>query len=133
VAEYTSDIRHIAGLNNIVADTLSRPPGASSSSSAASAVAAVKVLAGLAAAACEAATSSPTCAAVAASVAADIKVPSRFVGGCLEALPAALPDSQEGIVAVIAEAALSRIDLVAMAAAQHSCPDIAARILLHWS
>jgi hypothetical protein len=28
VAEYTSDIRHVAGVNNIIADTLSRPPGA---------------------------------------------------------------------------------------------------------
>ncbi len=27
VAEYTSDIRHIAGAANVVADTLSRPPG----------------------------------------------------------------------------------------------------------
>ena len=27
VAEYTSDIRHITGATNIVADTLSRPPG----------------------------------------------------------------------------------------------------------
>ncbi len=27
VAEYTSDIRHIPGLSNVVADTLSRPPG----------------------------------------------------------------------------------------------------------
>jgi hypothetical protein len=28
VAEFTSDIRHIAGEENIVADTLSRPPAA---------------------------------------------------------------------------------------------------------
>jgi hypothetical protein len=27
VAEYTSDIRHIPGLSNVVADTMSRPPG----------------------------------------------------------------------------------------------------------
>ena len=27
VAEFTSDIRHVAGLDNVVADTLSRPPG----------------------------------------------------------------------------------------------------------
>ncbi len=26
VAEYASDIRHVAGVNNVVADTLSRPP-----------------------------------------------------------------------------------------------------------
>jgi hypothetical protein len=28
VAEYTSDVRHIAGTSNVVADTLSRPPTA---------------------------------------------------------------------------------------------------------
>ena len=38
VAEYTSDIRHVAGVNNIVADTLSRPPGAVPPASAATAV-----------------------------------------------------------------------------------------------
>jgi hypothetical protein len=28
IAEYTSDLRHIAGVANVVADTLSRPPPA---------------------------------------------------------------------------------------------------------
>lgn len=45
VAEFTSDIRHVAGLENVVADTLSRPPGhvvAKSSSSAATSVAATR-------------------------------------------------------------------------------------------
>ncbi len=27
IAEFTSDIQHIAGTDNVVADTLSRPPG----------------------------------------------------------------------------------------------------------
>ncbi len=33
IAEFTSDLRHVAGADNIVADTLSRPPAAQSGSS----------------------------------------------------------------------------------------------------
>ncbi len=89
-------------------------------------MAAVKVSAGLEDAACEAATFSPTCAAIAASAAADVKVPSGLSLAALRHCQQHFgPYGQGGMVAVIAKAALSRIDLVAMAAAQHSCPDSA--------
>ncbi len=33
IAEFTSDIQHIAGTDNVVADTLSRPPGGATAGS----------------------------------------------------------------------------------------------------
>ncbi len=33
IAEFTSDIQHIAGTDNVVADTLSRPPGSATAGS----------------------------------------------------------------------------------------------------
>ena len=33
LAEFTSDIQHIAGTDNVVADTLSRPPGGATAGS----------------------------------------------------------------------------------------------------
>jgi cleavage and polyadenylation specificity factor subunit 1 len=46
VAEYTSDIRHIAGAANMVADTLSRPPGHAAAEKPPSAVTCVKAPSG---------------------------------------------------------------------------------------
>jgi hypothetical protein len=46
VAEYTSDIRHIAGAANVVADTLSRPPGHAAADGPPSAATCVKAPSG---------------------------------------------------------------------------------------
>ncbi len=46
VAEYTSDIRHIAGAANVVADTLSRPPGHAAAERPPSAATSVKTPSG---------------------------------------------------------------------------------------
>jgi hypothetical protein len=46
VVEYTSDIRHIAGAANVVADTLSRPPGHAAAEGPPSTATCVKVPSG---------------------------------------------------------------------------------------
>jgi hypothetical protein len=82
VAEYTPVIRHIAGINDIVAKTLFRPPAACSPPLASLAAAAVKVPAESVAAASEAAgclvNSPSTFVAVTASAASDVNVTSRL-------------------------------------------------------
>ena len=90
VAEYTSDIRHIAGVNNIVADTLSRPPGAVPPASAATAV---KAPVGSAVAALSAAGGSSASSSPPASAAAAVKEPLRSAAAALSAGGSPSPSS----------------------------------------
>ncbi len=90
MAEYTSDIRHIAGVNNIVADTLSRPPGAVPPASVATAV---KAPLGSAVAALSAAGGSSTSSSPPASAAAAVKEPVRSAAAALSAGGSSSPSS----------------------------------------
>jgi hypothetical protein len=120
VAEYTSDIRHVAGVNNIVADTLSRPPGFVAP---ASATTAVKAPVGSAVAALSSAGGSSASSSSPASAAAAVKAPFGSAAATLSAgqVSFSLPDPAATIAAITAATGGS-VDLAAVAAAQWSCP-----------
>jgi hypothetical protein len=121
VAEYTSDIRHIAGVNNVVADTLSRPP----------VLAAVLHV-------------DPPALLRPASVPARVKVPSGSLAGALQAGPTSpsplsqpvqwSPSSVQDVsdfasmqlISAVTAASGALVDFEALAVAQQSCPATAA-------
>jgi hypothetical protein len=121
MSEYTSDIRHIAGVNNVVADTLSRLP----------VLAAVLHV-------------DPPASLRLASVPARVKVPSGSLAGALQAGPTSpSPPSQPvqwspssvqdvsdfasmQLISAVTAASGVLVDFQALAVAQQSCPATAA-------
>ncbi len=85
IAEYTSDLRHVAGLANVVADTLSRPPVLDVAATAASKPGRVKEPSGSrpASAAC-----GPVMAVAAASSEVDYSWLAREQPGCADTVKA---------------------------------------------
>jgi hypothetical protein len=102
LAEFTSDLRHTSGSSNVVADALSRPPTSSGSVSAAAAVIKIKP---------------PAIANPEADLHANNSSAEPFPPSSLNSddQPSAQPP-----------AAAEVIDFTAIAAAQPTCPDVAA-------
>jgi transposase InsO family protein len=105
VAEYTSDIRHIAGAENIVADTLSRPPGhvprAMSSPSFPAG--------GLSAGNGQRATSTPSRPSPQSPASSPVRAAGQLPTRCV-------------LSALVPATSLAAVDFVAMAGRQLSCP-----------
>jgi hypothetical protein len=130
IAEYTSDIRHISGVSNVVADTMSRPPPTAAAVSlftkpAGPALAAtdVKVPYGLLVAALSADTG-PFSSTAPASVAADVKGPSGLSAAALSA-GIGVSLSSPSLVAVVQATAGAELDWTTIDESRLSCPETA--------
>jgi hypothetical protein len=102
LAEFTSDLRHTSGSSNVVADALSRPPTSSGSVSAAAAVIKIKP---------------PAIANPEADLHANNSSAKPFP-------PSSLNSTDQPSAQPLASAEV--VDFTAIAAAQPSCPDVAA-------
>ncbi len=98
IAEHTSDIRHLAGLQNVVADALSRPP--------------------------EAAQESPPTSPSWDSRGGKAKMKMLTSSGGLSSRP--VGDKSGAAVAAVAAGSTAAVDFVEMGACQRSCPETAA-------